>query len=139
MNFHFDRSWEQRESSGYSNWSWSVAKEELSSWGDGSKSTWEFWNIYSSSWKSWCFNFFLLYFWYTYKQIERLRKEGSKLLEQEQERLKEEIKEGQTRLEQQEKTENSNSVSETPKLKVNITGKGRNTWKNVFFILNTYV
>lgn len=62
-----------------------------------------------------------------YKQIERLRKEGSKLLEQEQERLKEEIKEGQTRLQQQEETENSSSVSETPKLKVNITGKGRNT------------
>lgn len=62
-----------------------------------------------------------------YKQIERLRKEGSKLLEQEQERLKEEIKEGQTRLEQQEETENSSSVSETPKLKVNITGKIRNT------------
>lgn len=74
-----------------------------------------------------------------YKQIERLRKEGSKLLEQEQERLKEEIKEGQTRLQQQEETENSSSVSETPKLKVNITGKIRNTWKNVFFILNTYV
>lgn len=49
------------------------------------------------------------------------------MLEQEQERLKEEIKEGQTRLEQQEETENSSSVSETPKLKVNITGKGRNT------------
>lgn len=62
-----------------------------------------------------------------YKQIERLRKEGSKLLEQEQERLKEEIKEGQTRLQQQEETENSSSVSETPKLKVNITGKIRNT------------
>lgn len=62
-----------------------------------------------------------------YKQIERLRKEGSKLLEQEQERLKEEIKEGQTRLQQQEETENNSSVSETPKLKVNITGKIRNT------------
>lgn len=51
-------------------------------------------------------------------EIERLRKEGSKLLEQEQERLKEEIKEGQTRLEQQEETQNNSSVSETPKLKV---------------------
>lgn len=74
------------------------------------------------------FYFFLIIFLiYTYKQIERLRKEGSKLLEQEQERLKEEIKEGQTRLQQQEETENSSSVSETPKLKVNITGKIRNT------------
>lgn len=51
-------------------------------------------------------------------EIERLRKEGSKLLEQEQERLKEEIREGQTRLDQQEKTENNSSLSETPKLKV---------------------
>lgn len=56
-------------------------------------------------------------------QIERLRKEGSKLLEEEQERLKEEIREGQTRLQQQDETENDNSVSETPKLKVsNIKG-----------------
>ena len=54
-------------------------------------------------------------------QIERLRKEGSKLLEEEQERLKEEIKEGQTRLQQQDETENDNSVSETPKLKVSNT------------------
>nr|XP_022329844.1 dnaJ homolog subfamily C member 17-like [Crassostrea virginica]XP_022329846.1 dnaJ homolog subfamily C member 17-like [Crassostrea virginica]XP_022329847.1 dnaJ homolog subfamily C member 17-like [Crassostrea virginica] len=51
-------------------------------------------------------------------EIERLRKEGSKLLEEEQERLKEEIREGQTRLQQQDETENDNSVSETPKLKV---------------------
>lgn len=41
--------------------------------------------------------------------------------------MKEEIKEGQTRLEQQEETQNNSSVSETPKLKVNVTGKARNT------------
>ncbi|XP_061193875.1 dnaJ homolog subfamily C member 17-like [Saccostrea echinata] len=51
-------------------------------------------------------------------EIERLRKEGSKLLEQEQERLREEIREGQKRLEPEEGTENESSIPDTPKLKV---------------------
>lgn len=51
-------------------------------------------------------------------QIDRLRKEGSQLLEQEQERLKEEIREGQKRLEPEEEKDDNNSIPNTPKLKV---------------------
>ncbi|XP_062579398.1 dnaJ homolog subfamily C member 17-like isoform X2 [Saccostrea cucullata] len=51
-------------------------------------------------------------------EIERLRKEGSKLLEEEQERLREEIREGQKRLEPDEGANNDSSVPDTPKLKV---------------------
>ncbi|XP_048738099.2 dnaJ homolog subfamily C member 17-like [Ostrea edulis] len=51
-------------------------------------------------------------------EIDRLRKEGSQLLEQEQERLKEEIREGQKRLEPEEEKDDNNSIPNTPKLKV---------------------
>lgn len=52
-------------------------------------------------------------FSFSCSKIERLRKEGSKLLEQEQEFLLEEIKKGHTEIPEEDEVENK-----TPKLKV---------------------